>query len=305
LSVGPDGVVWGASPSGLVRFDPVTETTRIYGLADGLLDDSPYAVLAHSDGTIWVGHIGTSDRQGEHVSMAEDGSLTVLEPIDFTESAEIASVVRLGEQPYGVGVGDVWMGTNEGLCVYDSDIGVFAEHAHPTHPHGYSSGVAFSPDGDIWNGDEYQLSRWHYSDDGDLSPSADLAGTLPTWPVEIGSPVSITDLDADGSTLWVTSALFGVAEVAVGADVATSTVTLLGSPFPTSALAVRADGAGNVWIGSTFGLYVYNNGALTTLAGDWIPASGVDELAVDKTTTPPTVWAGTADGLVKIVGIPE
>jgi ligand-binding sensor domain-containing protein len=305
LSVGTDGVLWGAMSAGLVRLDPAVGTARVYGTADGLYTASPTAVLAATDGTVWVGHIGDDTRQGEQVSVATDGTLAVLRPIDYTESAEIQAVARLAEQPYGVGVGDVWMGTNEGLCVFDADLQVFAEHAHPTHPHAYSMGVAVTPDGDIWNGDGYQLSRWHYSNDGDLSPSADLMETVPTWPVEISEPIGVADLAADADGLWVASSLFGLAHVTVGATAGTSTVDLLGAPFPATASAVRVDGAGNTWIGSTEGLFVFATGVLTELAGDWLPGDGVQQIAVDDRTTPPTVWLGTSTGLVRLVGVPE
>jgi ligand-binding sensor domain-containing protein len=296
--------VWGAGLAGLVSLDPATGEIHTYKAADGLLTDTPHAVLAHSDGTLWVGHVYDATRQGEHVQPNPDGTLTMLEPIDYTESSEITSVFRLREQPYGVGIDDVWMGTNEGLCIWDADLGVFSEHAHPTHPHGYSYGVAFTPDADVWNGDQYQLSRWDYSDDGDLSPSADLAETVPTWPVEISYPISITDLDADGATLWVSSSLYGVARVDVSDTLGASTVELFAGEWPSNASAIRADGAGNVWIGGPDGLWRWDGTALHAVTGDWLPSGGVQQITVDRTTSPPTVWIATPSAWVRIVGTP-
>ncbi len=302
LSVGPAGDVWGATTVGLVRLDPTTATSTTYGAAAGLLSDAPTAVLAASDGTVWVGHIGDPTRQGEQVSRAEDGTLTVLRAIDYAESEEILAVVRLFESGVGDGDGDIWMGTNEGLCVWDANLDRFAEHAHPTHPHGYSEGVAVSDEGDIWNGDAYQLSRWRYSNDGDLSPSADLYETVPTWPIELEDPVEIADADAYGGELWVTSELFGVARVVIGENAGTSDVSLFSEPA--SARAVRADGAGNVWIGTTTGLWRWDGATLAEVTADWIPADGVQEIAVDRRTAPPTLWFGTSGGLVRLVGEP-
>jgi len=302
LSIGPDGVVWAASESGLVRFDPATEAVRVYGTADGLYPDAPTAVLAASDGTVWAGHTGDTTRQGEQLALNDDGSLTVLRAVDYTESEEIQAVRRLREQPYGAGAGDVWMGTNEVLCLYDADLGRFAEHAHPTHPHSFSDGVAITADGDIWNGDAYQLSRWRYSNDGDLSPSADLAETVPTWPVAVEEPIGIADLDADGADVWVASELFGVAHVAVNAELGASTVALFADP--PSASAVRADGEGNVWIGGADGLWRWDGATLTPVAADWIPADGIQEIAVDSSIQPPAVWYATSRGLVRVVGAP-
>ncbi|MES2645179.1 MAG: hypothetical protein V4850_37170 [Myxococcota bacterium] len=303
LSMGPDGMLYGASSAGLVRLDPTLGTSRVYGVADGLLSDSPRAVLAHSDGTVWVGHVGDVERQGEQVSFGADGALTVIKPIAITVTDEVTSVVRLAEQPWGPGAGDVWMGTNEGLCLWDADLAAFEEHAHPTHPHGYTSGVAFSPDGDVWNGDAYQLSRWRYSNDGSLSSSADLFETVPTWPVQVEAPMAIADLTVDGDTLWVASSMFGIANVAIGAEPGGSPVNLYVEPA--TARAVGADGLGNVWIGSDTGLYRWDGALLHVVTGDWVPADGVQQITVDRATNPPTVWFGTSAGLVRVVGVPE
>jgi ligand-binding sensor domain-containing protein len=314
LSLAADGTIWGATSVGLVHFDPLLLTSRVYTSADGLLSDTPRAVLAASDGTIWVGHAGTDKRQGEQLSIAGDGTPTILQPIDYTESYEITSVYRLREQPYGAGVGDVWMGTNEGLCLWDADLGVFAEHAHPTHPHDTSDGLAFTPDGDVWNGDDYQLSRWHYSNDGDLSPSADLAEYWVPWPVDIEEPVGITDMDlvddGDGEslgTLWLASSYFGVARVTVGGPIGTSTTECLVDPFPATAAAIRDDGDGHVWIGATDGVYVWDlaGGTMAHHAEDWLPVTLVQQIAVDRATSPPTTWIATAYGLVQVVGLGE
>lgn len=315
LSVAGDGTVWGATSEGLVHFDPTTATTRVYTSADGLLTDTPRAVLAASDGTIWVGHVGDTKRQGEQVSVGEDGALTVLRFIDYTESTEITAVYRLREQPWGEGAGDIWMGTNEGLCLWDADLDLFSEHAHPTHPHGTSDGIAFTADGDVWNGDDYQLSRWQYSNDGSLSPSADLAEFWVPWPVEVKSPIYVTDLDVvwDGADwtlggLWIASYSYGVSRVEVSPTVGASTTECLAEPFPASAYAIRGDGVGHLWIGAVDGLHVWDEaaGTMTTHdTADWLPSNLVQQIALDPGTVPPTTWLATPYGLVQVVGLGE
>jgi ligand-binding sensor domain-containing protein len=307
LSVAPDHSLWAATPVGLLHFDPATSAGRLYTTNDGLLDNSPRSVLAHSDGTIWVGHLGTTSQQGEHFSVAADGTLSLIEPIAFPAGAmEVAYVVRLMEQRYGIGVGDVWMGTNEGLCVWDEDIPAFDDHAHPTHPHGYTRGIAFSPDGDVWNGDEYQLSRWHYSNDGDLSPSGDIAEYWTPWPVEIGiDAIEIYDLDATDWTLWVGAYGYGLARVDVSTDVGMSSTTLYGEP--TDIGAVRATSAGNgVYLGAASGLYVLDTAtdAVTDLRGTDPFASPVYQLARDAAASPEVMWAATPGELSRIRGVP-
>ena len=223
---------------------------------------------------------------------------TVTKAIDFTESDEIAAVVAFGEQPWGKGLGDVWMGTNEGLCVWDADLDVFAEHAHPTHPHGYTEGVTFTPEGDIWNGDAYQLSRWRYSNDGDLSPGADLFETIPVWPVELEEAISITDLDADGTDVWVASGGFGVARVTAGDTAGTSVVELFSDP--PFATAIRTDGEGGVWIGTPTGLWRWDGAAMALVTS--VPGS-VSALAMDPGR--PALWAALNGALTRIEGVPE
>ena len=316
LSVAPDHTVWGATASGLVHFDPATATTRVYTNTDGLYTAYPRAVLAHSDGTIWVGHVGDTTRQGEHVQVEADGSLTVLTLIDYTSSEEISAIYRLAEQPHGAGAGDVWMGTNEGGCLYDADLGVFLEHAHPTHPHGNYQGVAFGTDDNVWLADQYQLSRWDYSDDGSLDSVNDLAEYWIPWPVAIGEPVDMTDADFDPvdpagddveGTLWLSSSLYGVARVTISASLGASVTENLGPPFPAAAQAIRADGAGGVWIGATDGLYVVDTATdtVTVHTSDWLPTSNVQQITIDHGTIPPTAWLATPYGLVEVVGVPE
>ncbi len=315
LSAAPDGTLWATASVGLIHLDATVAdapTSRVYTTADGLYKAVPYGILAHSDGTIWVGDVGDVDRQGSHFAVESDGALTLLSTIDYTESTEIQYALRLREQPYGVGAGDVWMGTNEGACLYDADLGVFSEHAHPVHPHSLSYGIAFTPDGSIWNGDQYQISRWEYSNDGNLSPAAmssggDLAEYWVPWPVGLEEPIALNDIDiAPGSwTLWLASNLYGIARIDVGADVGTSVTTLLGEPFPATAYAIRDDGDGHVWIGTSTGLLLWDTATETmTDLSAWLPYANVTQLTVDNATTPPTVWAATPQGIVRFSRVP-
>ena len=307
LSAGSDGSVWAATDVGLFHVvaasDGESATVRTYTTADGLYTEGPYSVLAHSDGSVWVGDVGDLERQGSHFSVGSDGALTLLDSVAFTATAEVAYVLRMREQPFGEGAGDVWMGTNEGACVYDEDQAVFIEHAHPTHPHGLSYGIAFTPDANMWNGDQNQISRWLYDDDAYIFD--DLLEYWVPWPVELEAVIDLTDIDADEYTLWVASSTYGIVRVDVGTEVATSVTTVMESPFPTSANAIRADGDGHVWIGSDTGLMVWDTATETmTDVTAFLPDTGVTQLTVDPSTTPPTVWAATSGGLVRFTGSP-
>lgn len=303
LSVGLDGSVWAASSVGLLHLDPSTGATRLYGAADGLYTDSPTAVLVATDGTLWVGELGTIDRQGEHFQVEADGTLTLIELVNYQGAEEQAYAYRIREQPYGVGVGDIWMGLNEGLCLYDADLAVFEEHAHPDHPHGNTRGIAFTEEGDIWGGDQYWLARWRYSNDGDLSPSADLLEVWIPWPVEVMVPVEIIDLDARAGHVWLASTLYGIARVDVAADVGASVISLYTSP-PT-ANAIRAFDDDTVFIGSETGLWVVDVPAdtvadLSTTDPDL--AGEVSQLARDDASG--AMWLAMPGALVRVGAVP-
>ncbi len=299
LSVAPDGTVWAASSEGLLHLLPASGEARVYTTADGLFADDVSAVLAHSDGTVWVGFVGTVDHQGDQLAVAVDGTLSVLRVVDYDESSELTSVYRIREQPYGVGAGDVWMATNEGLCLWDADVEVFAEHAHPAHPHLITRGVAFTPEADVWSADQYQLGRWRYSNDGDLSPSADLYEKWVPWPVEPEVPVDMTDADAHEATVWLASSLFGLARVDV-AEAGGASITTLYAELG-AASAVRVADERTVVVGSATGLWAVDavDGSFAPLAGAESISGSVQQLARVEPTGDGTFWAAVPGKLVQ------
>ncbi|MBM4365871.1 MAG: hypothetical protein FJ102_06615 [Deltaproteobacteria bacterium] len=298
LSIAADGTAWGATSAGLSRFHPSTGNAWLYGTADGLYTADPRAVVAHGDGTVWVGHHADDSRQGEHFQPNADGTLTALGLVDFDETSEITGVYRMREQPYGVGAGDVWMGTNEGLCLWDADLDVFQEHAHPTHPHSYSRGVAFTEEGDAWNGDEYQLSRWRYTNDGDLSTSADLYEYWVPWPVDVEVPIYIVDLDAADGIVWAASSVYGYARVDVAADAGASVTTLFDEPSSVLAIRVYND---TVLLGTADGLFVHDiaSAIVTSWTGDAVLGDPIQQIAVDSAGN---AWFTVPGGLVRASG---
>ena len=305
LSAGIDGVVWAATSVGLLALEPGTGAARSYGMGEGLAYSSARAVLAHTDGTLWVGYSGTDAQQGDHFGIDAGGNLSRIEIVDFTESTEITQVHRMREQPYGAGVGDVWMGTNEGLCVHDASLGVFAEHAHPDHPHLDAGGVTFTPDDHIWNGDEYQVSRWNYSDDGDLSPSADLVEFWTPWPVQAAvEPVEIVDADAIGEQVWLASKLYGIARIDVGALAGTSVTELYAAPA--TALAVRAQDGNTVFVGTESGLWVLDVATDTLVDKSAVAPfdQPVSQLARDTSGPWDAIWLALPGTLVRVTGVP-
>lgn len=50
----PGGILWLASYAGLVRFDPATGLTQVFGRQDGLPNDQVASIVADDSGTLWV-----------------------------------------------------------------------------------------------------------------------------------------------------------------------------------------------------------------------------------------------------------
>lgn len=301
LDIDPAGRAWAASSSGLVVVDPASRAAYTFTSADGLLTDAPFAVAAARDGTGWVGHYGTTARQGEQVTVSEGGDLAVARELVIAASMEVVAVYRMREDRESTGLGNIWMGSNEGLCLWDEAYSKFDEHAHPTHPHSLTLGVGFTGEGDVWNADQYQLSRWRYSNDGDIG-SGDLLEYWVPFPVGLEEPVGSTDFDADGSEAWLSSSLYGLAVITVGEAVGTSTTELLAEP--TSAGAVRLDGSGHAWVGTTAGLWIFDVATRTgsLVSADWLPATDVQQIAIDREAG--VAWLATSGGLVRVTGTP-
>jgi hypothetical protein len=302
LDIDPSGRAWAATTAGLLVVDPATRTTYTFTSADGLLTDAPFSVAAARDGTGWVGHYGTTARQGEQVTVSAGGDLAVVQDLVISASMEVVAVYRMREDRDAVGLGNIWMGTNEGLCLWDEAYSKFDEHAHPTHPHSVTLGVGFTGEGDAWNADQYQLSRWRYSNDGDIG-SSDLYEYWVPFPVGLEEPIGSTDFDADGSEAWLSSSLFGVAVSTIGVEVGTSTTEVL--PEPTTALSVRLDGHGNAWVGTTGGPWIFDVATRTggPVSTDWLPATDVQQIAIEPRTG--VTWLATSGGLVRIEGVPS
>lgn len=296
LSIDADGTVWAASSAGLIAIRG--DVVRLYGTADGLAVADVRAALRHpDDGDLWVGYALAPDRDGDRFAVADDGTLTGQGEIDFDSTGEVREVHHIAVQPYGDGEGDVWFGTNEGLCVYDRALDVFAEHLHPTHPHDDTLSIAFSPDGHVWNGDKYQLSRWAYDHDGTLSSTANLVTSDRLW-TDDEVAVDIVGLAGVDAAVWVASRTHGV--VRVDAGVSEITPTPLDPATVPSALSIAAGSGGAVWIGTPTGLYrTDDGGALEAIGGTWMPGPEIHAIAASPDDG--TVWLATDEGLVRYV----
>ena len=107
LAAGPDGAVWaGTEDHGTWRHDPLENKWTQYTTAEGLGEDTTYALVCDRQGRVWAGH-------GRHGVSVFNGRKW--KNYGVTEGP-------LGERVYGIAVspldGDVWIGTNAGLTRY-------------------------------------------------------------------------------------------------------------------------------------------------------------------------------------------
>ncbi len=179
-----------------------------------------------------------------------------IEPYGFNLTNEIIQANHAAYDPLR---DQFWIGTNEGVSLFDSSRDVL-EHRHPVHPHGLANGVAITPGGDVWDGDEFQLSRLN------AGPQADFTATFD--PVVqpfalVQQTCSAVALDAQGR-VWVGSATQGLARV--DASALTSEVWDPSAGLPSLLVqAVAVDPDGSVWVGTADrGL-----GRLTPATGAW------------------------------------
>ena len=137
-----------------------------------------------------------------------------------------------------------WIGTNEGLSLFDSARDVL-EHRHPVHPHGLTNGVAITRHGDVWDGDEFQLSRLNAGPQADFSATFD--PVLTPFPLAQQN-LSALALDA-AEHVWAASLSQGLA--VVDADAMTATLWDLSAGLPSLLVqAVAVDPDGSVWVGT-------------------------------------------------------
>ena len=137
-----------------------------------------------------------------------------------------------------------WIGTNEGVSLFDSSRDVI-EHRHPVHPHGFTNAVAITPGGDVWDGDEFQLSLLNAGPQADFD--ATFSPVLQPFPLDQQN-CSAAWLDAQ-QRVWVGSETQGLARV--DASALTAQLWTLAAGLPSLAVqAVAVDPDGSIWVGT-------------------------------------------------------
>jgi ligand-binding sensor domain-containing protein/two-component sensor histidine kinase len=262
------GSIWVGTRGGLSRLT-ATSITPITASLDGVDDPFVYAALSSRDGALWLG-----TGQGAVRIVGE-------ELRQYTEKDGLPGgvVTALHEDAAGT----LWAATTSGMARLVG--GQFSSITHQRNPLRVSSVDSFTVDrlGRLWMCDlRLGLLRWH---DGRLDYlDRDLHR----------GPPNVAFTDHQGK-VWIGYSGSGI-DVYDG-DVRTSYSTEQGLPAG-SVLAIFEDSRHTIWVGSAFGIAVFDNaGHFQPLASSGIPEGSVTSIIED---TKHHLWFGLGPNLFRL-----
>jgi ligand-binding sensor domain-containing protein len=139
IAIGPDGVIWAATSSGLFGLNPVNGSVTPYGVKDGLPYPVVRVITVAPDGMVWI---GTSRGAAQ---MVESGWM----PREVSPDTRIDEVIDITVAPDGT----VWFVGWGGVSVFDP--GSSAWQYDVIGPDKLGSewrveGIEAAPDGSLW-----------------------------------------------------------------------------------------------------------------------------------------------------------
>ncbi len=297
------GNVWIATATGVRAVTPAGQTLSL-DQDGGLPDDDVRCAAGGRAGEALVG-FGPQLASGTfQIDLLALGGGTITgAPKAFVLTGEI---VQANHAAYDPARNQFWIGTNEGVSLL-SAAGDAIEHRHPVHPHGMTLGVAITPGGDVWDGDQFQLSRLN------AGPAADFDATFdpilqPFAPAEQDIDSVLVDGAGD---VWAGSLVRGLARLDPKAF--TVDVWTLAAGLPSlSVQSIALDPDGTLWVATDSGL-----GRLDPSTGTWrlytapppgtppasgLPSDDVIDVTVDPSQSPRRVIVTTASGVVSYAG---
>lgn len=299
LALPDGGMLIGTNAGGLVRFDPATNTFRVYpGGPDGISDRKIFALADDHAGGVWVAteqgldHLDLRSNAIRHVDTGSDTA-----PRNFSVMQDRA--------------GNLWLGNNEGLFVRHAGSDRFERPAPPG-----DAVVATVLENQIWAIDEDSAGRLWI---GSGQAGAVYRGPHGNWhPVPQFSGyrkgaqhATVRDFqEAAPGTMWIATDGSGVLAYRPGDA---SLQRIEHDPAVPSSLpgdAVRAllhDHAGNLWAATDLGLaraYLGDRGAFSVLPSplesNMLSDTSVRGVYVDSRGL---VWIGLSAGRIDVIDL--
>ncbi|MBO6574464.1 MAG: hypothetical protein JJ896_03535 [Rhodothermales bacterium] len=323
----PSGGIWLGTPEGLVHLDAASETVH---RTPGLENEFVLSVLAHSDGTVWVGTGdgglytippgGTAVRVDELLELGDDTIYSLLEDASGlvwvgTSSAGAKLLTPVSRRFDALGRamqnrevwslletrgGEIWAGSSDtGVDVLTPAGEVLRKYRTPDEdeegaiPWGLVLAMAEHPDGAVWLGmDGEGFARW--------DPDTDqFTHYLPGEAAGLEADMITAIHIARDSSVWLATAGWGLARM-VDDEVREHLIhpdSLHGANW---VLSIAEDAAGALWLGTEGGVARFDPETLqATVSDDGLlgPTAFSVWPAEDGTQ-----WAGTPHGLVHLAG---
>ncbi len=263
-----DGTLWAACDGGLLRIRRKTVgTLRAEGAATS---GTAYALWRTPEGGAWVGYKGRAVRL-----TADDGRL--LQTLYLDTDVPVSALLQDAS-------GRVWIGTlGGGLFMYRDRTLTLVTQSDYSMPVAHTVyALLEDPDAGILAATSQGLMR--ISSSGELEP-AELYGS------RLGEPVRALHRDADG-TIWACCERSGLLRLSRDGGRLTIGREVGLEGFPR---VVYRDSNGNLWVGTTVGLFGVKAGAVVSMGQQ----AGVFEDAVLQIAEDASkrLWLGTTRGL--------
>ena len=264
----PDGYLWLATRTGLLRFDGVRLSTFKAGSEEGLQSSAMQALVVDPDGSLWIGTLGGGLT---HYVAGKFQTYTVKNGLP---SDDINSLYRDS-------LGTLWVGTRGGGIARMVD-GRFEKLSLAIPPIPVSAFLE-GPDHSLWFA-TFGSGVFHLQN-----------GTLTSFTVRNGLPDNrVTNLYRDHSgTIW-TAGWKGISSWDGTRFVGDAAVNRLVS----YAISCTQDRDGNFWIASSFGLYRARGEEVTRMdRGAGLSGDFVSDVFEDREGN---LWIGTRGGLDRL-----
>jgi ligand-binding sensor domain-containing protein len=289
----PNGVVWGGTDAGLVRWDRRSGARDTFTTRDGLAADRVTDVALDADGSVWLAHddlLGGSTNPAGGAGVSHRSTLGNWSRVTTADGLASNVVYAIEQAPDGA----MWFGTIDGAS-QRSQAGTWTSFRPPgvtAQGLGWNSflSLAFDATGNLWLGNAHGVSRraadgtWQWNEDA------------------IGGPISAIDVDEQGGAWCANPDVDGVTVLRPNGSGPSGRLTLtrsngLHSPW-IDALAL--DRAGNRWFASYDGISRLAADGQTwsyRLDPNTFATLGIQDLVIDIAGQPWIATLGHVQGL--------